>query len=170
MENEINNKTSFYNSIENFVKKNKKNVIVNLIVIISCLLATILFHYYQENQNKKISEEYVKAGIYLTQNNKEKSKDIYKDIIFKKNKFYSYLSLNNIIENKLIKNNDEILELFEVLEKIDKDKEQQNLVKLKKALFLMQISKKKEAMLIFDSIISSNSIWKEIAMQFSKTK
>ncbi len=170
MENETDNKMSFFSAIENFAKKNKRKILIIFILIISCLLAVIFFNYYQENQNKKISEQYIKAGIYLTQNKREKSKDIYKDIIYKKNKFYSYLSLNNIIENKMIKNNDEILELFEVLENIDKDREQQNLVKLKKALFLMEISKKDEAMLIFDSIISSNSIWKEIAMQFSRTK
>ena len=36
----------------------------------------------------------------LTQNKKDKAKDIYKDII---KQFYSYLALNNIIENELIK-------------------------------------------------------------------
>ena len=131
-------------------------------------MAQFIFNSYKENQNKKISEEYIKAGIMLTQNKKDKAKDIYKDIILTKNKFYSYLALNNIIENELIRDNNEILQLFEVLEKINNDKEQ-NLIKLKKALFLIQISKENEAMQIFDYIISSDSIWKEIAMEFSKT-
>lgn len=169
MENEITKKSNFLNIVENFIKNNIKILITLVVIILLCFIGAISFNSYKENQNKKISEEYIKAGIMLTQNKKDKAKDIYKDIILKKNKFYSYLALNNIIENELIEDNNQILQLFEVLEKINKDEEQKNLIKLKKALFLIQISKKNEAMQIFDYIISSNSIWKEIAMEFSKT-
>ena len=169
MENEITNKSNFLNNVENFIKNNIKILITFVIIIFLCFIGAIYFNSYKENQNKKISEEYIKAGIMLTQNKKDKAKDIYKDIILTKNKFYSYLALNNIIENELIRDNNEILQLFEVLEKINNDKEQKNLIKLKKALFLIQISKENEAMQIFDYIISSDSIWKEIAMEFSKT-
>ena len=75
--------------------------------------------------------QYVKAGIYLSSNEKDQAKDIYKEIISSKNNFYSILALNNIIENDLIKNSNEILELFKFIEKIKIEKDQKNLVKLK---------------------------------------
>ena len=62
----------------------------------------------------------------------EKSKDIYKKIISQKNKFYSPLALNNIIENDLEKNEKIVLNLFEEIEKIKLEKKQRNLIKLKK--------------------------------------
>ena len=55
-----------------------------------------------------------------------------KEIVFEKNKIYSLLALNIILENSLEENKDEILKLFEEVEKIKIDREQKNLVKLKK--------------------------------------
>ena len=170
MENEISDKQNFTNNIENFLKKNKKILISFLIFVVFIIVGIFFFNHYQISETKKISESYIKGGVYLSQNKMEKAKNTYKDIILKKDKFYSLLALNNIIENKLIKDNDEIIKLFEIVENVRKEKSQKDLVRLKKALFLLEISKNKEAKLIFDDLISSNSIWKEIAMQFSKIK
>tara|TARA_B100000963_G_scaffold346764_1_gene352346 strand:+ start:1795 stop:2307 length:513 start_codon:yes stop_codon:yes gene_type:complete len=170
MENEISDKQNFTNNIENFLKKNKKILISFLIFVVFIIVGIFSFNHYQISETKKISESYIKGGVYLSQNKMEKAKNTYKDIILKKDKFYSLLALNNIIENKLIKDNDEIIKLFEIVENVRKEKSQKDLVRLKKALFLLEISKNKEAKLIFDDLISSNSIWKEIAMQFSKIK
>ena len=170
MENEISDKQNFTNNIENFLKKNKKILISFLIFVGFIIVGIFFFNHYQISETKKISESYIKGGVYLSQNKMEKAKNTYKDIILKKDKFYSLLALNNIIENKLIKDNDEIIKLFEIVENVRKEKSQKDLVRLKKALFLLEISKNKEAKLIFDDLISSNSIWKEIAMQFSKIK
>ena len=159
--------------INNFIKKiilNKKIFILSTSLIILFLSGIFIFNHVKNNENKKISENYVRAGIYLSQNDKENSKKIYTDIVFKKNKLYSLLSLNNIIENRLIENNDEILNLFTVIEKIKLNKDQKNLVKLKKALFFMKISKPKKAMKLFEEIISENSIWKPIALKISELK
>ncbi len=170
MENEISDKQNFTNNIENFLKKNKKILISFLIFVVFIIVGIFFFNHYQISETKKISESYIKGGVYLSQNKMEKAKNTYKDIILKKDNFYSLLALNNIIENKLIKDNDEIIKLFEIVENVRKEKSQKDLVRLKKALFLLEISKNKEAKLIFDDLISSNSIWKEIAMQFSKIK
>ena len=56
---------------------------------------------------------YITAGIYLLSKDYEKSKSIYKEIILSKNKFYSVLALNNIIENALEKDNEEIQPLLD---------------------------------------------------------
>jgi hypothetical protein len=128
----------------------------------------IFLNYNQDKQNEKISEKYIKAGIYLLSKDKEKSKLIYKEIIFSKNKFYSILALNNIIENDLEENSDEILKFFKILENINITKEQKNLVKLKKALYFKKISRDTEGNRLLKEIIAENSIWKEAAIEISK--
>ena len=127
-----------------------------------------LLNFYKEKENKKISEQYVQAGIYLVNENKEDAKLIYKDIIKSENKFYSVLALKNILENELEKDENEILELFAIVQSINIDKEQLNLIKLKKALYLFKISKKNEGNKLLEEIISDNSIWKDTAIELSK--
>ena len=168
MENEIANKSNLIERISNVVKEKKKLLLSILFTIIAILLAMIFLNYYQDNQNEKISEKYIKAGIYLSSNDKEKSKSMYKEIIFSKNKFYSILALNNIIENDLEENNEEVLKFFEVVEKINITQEQRNLVKLKKALYLKKISRDTEGKKLLEEIIADNSIWKETALEISK--
>ena len=98
----------------------------------------------------KVSEKFIQSGIYLSLNQKEKSKKIYKEIITNKNKFYSLLALNSIIDNDLEQNNEEVLKLFDIVENIKIEKEQKNLIKLKKALYLIKISRDNEGKKLLD--------------------
>ena len=104
----------------------------------------------------------------MSSKDNEKSKLIYKEIIFSKNKFYSILALNNIIENNLEENTNEILKFFEIIENINITTEQKNLVKLKKALYFKKISRDTEGDKLLKEIIADNSIWKEAAIEISK--
>ena len=81
------------------------------------------------------------------------------------NKFYSILALNSIIENNLEEDEEEILKLFNKIEKLKIEKEQKNLVKFKKALFLIEISREKEGKELLNEIVASNSIWKGAALK-----
>ena len=168
MENDIPNKSNLIERISNVVKEKKKLLLSILFTIIAILLAMIFLNYYQDNQNEKISEKYIKAGIYLSSNDKEKSKSMYKEVIYSKNKFYSILAVNNIKENDLEENNEEVLKFFEVVEKINITQEQRNLVKLKKALYFKKISRDTEGNKLLEEIIADNSIWKETALEISK--
>ena len=168
MESETTEELNIIKKISNLVIK-KKKLFLSLLIIIVITLSTIIFlNYYQNNQNNKISEKYVEAGIYLSSKDKEKSKSIYKEIIISKNKFYSILALNDLIENDLEKNNEEILRFFKIVENTRTTKEQKNLIKLKKALFLKKISKDLEGNKLLEEIIADNSIWKEAALEISK--
>ena len=138
-----------------------------MFIIIVILSAIVFLNYYQDNQNEKISEKYIKGGLYLSED-REKSKIIYKEIILSKNKFYSILALNNIIENELEQNSEEILKLFNIIENAKNEKERKNLIKLKKALYLIKISRPKEGNELLQEIISQNSIWGNIALELSK--
>ncbi len=166
MENET--KISSSEKIANFVQKNKNIILINFILIISVLVGISYFNHYQNSKNEKISEKFVQAGIYLSLNKQEESKKIYKEVISSKNKFYSILALNNIIDNDLEQNNEEVLELFDIVENIKIENEQKNLIKLKKALYLIKISRDNEGKKLLDEIISDDSIWKEAASEISK--
>ena len=78
------------------------------------------------------------------------------------------MALNSIIDNDLEKNNEEILKLFNIVENAKIEKEQKNLIKLKKALYLIKISRDNEGEKLLNEIISDNSIWKEAASEISK--
>lgn len=168
MENETVNKLDLNNRITSLVIKKKYLILSILLIIITALSALIFLNYYQNNKNMKISEKYINAGIYLSNKNIEKSNIIYKDIIASKNVFYSLLSLNNILENKLEKNGEEILKLFNIVEDINLTKEQKNLLKLKKALYLKGLSKSIEGNRLLKEIIADNSIWKDTATEVLK--
>ena len=166
MENE--EKINSITKVQNFLKNNKKKVITSFILLIIAFIAFIFFNNYQSSKNEKVSEKFVQAEIYLSSDKKDESKQIYKEIILSKNKFYSLLALNEIIDNDLEKNNEEVLRLFNTIESIKVEKEQKNLVKLKKALYLIKISKNEEGKKLLSEIISDNSIWKDAAIEISK--
>tara|TARA_Y200000002_G_scaffold374575_1_gene375507 strand:+ start:161 stop:667 length:507 start_codon:yes stop_codon:yes gene_type:complete len=168
MENENIDKLSFSEKIVNFLKENKKKFIIGLIIIIIggiCFLGLI---YLDNKKNKEISEKYIKAGIYLTSKDFDNSKKIYKEIILSKNKFYSSLALNTIIENDLEKDNNEVLKLFAVIEDINMEDEFKDLVILKKALYLIKINRGDEGKKLLREIISRESTWSKIALEISK--
>ena len=167
MEDEIINKSNLTEKTINIFKEKKKILFLILFIIITILSLIIYFNYYQSNKNEKISEKYIKAGIYLASKDKEKSKLLYREVVFSKNKFYSILALNNIIENDLEEDSSEILKFFKIVENIKADKEKRNLIKLKKALYLMKISKDTEGRVLLKEIIKDNSIWKNTAIQIS---
>ena len=93
----------------------------------------------------------------LASDQKEESKEIFKEIILSKNKFYSVLALNTIIEKDLEKNQTKVIEYFDIVENINKSKEQNDLILFKKALYLLKISKENEAKKILEMLLNSNT-------------
>ena len=77
MENKIVSEPNGINKIKNLVIRYKKLLLILLTIILVSVIGSIFFNYNQENKSKIISENYVKAGIFLSNNNKEKSKNIY---------------------------------------------------------------------------------------------
>tara|TARA_A100001015_G_scaffold25419_1_gene28619 strand:- start:981 stop:1481 length:501 start_codon:yes stop_codon:yes gene_type:complete len=166
MENE--EKINFLERTKIFIKENKR-IFISIIILIFLVFTSIKYYdYYQESQNEIVSEKFIQAGIYLSSNKKEKSIDMYEEIILSKNKFYSLLALNEIIDNELKTNEKEILRFFEVIEDIKVEDEQKNLIKLKKALYFIKISKDEEGKKLLNEIISDSSMWKDTAAEILK--
>ena len=163
MEQNIDNKVDFKSRIINFFKENKIKTQLFFIVIIVFFISIILLKAYYEKKNNQVSELFINAGIFYTQDQKDKSKKIYEDILKSSNRFYSTLALNNIIEKNLENNDDKILEYFDTIEKLQKNKEQKDILKFKKALFLLKKFKNEEANIILNELVKSDSKIKSLA-------
>ena len=112
-----------------------------MIIVVS--VSVIFLNIYNKKQNSLIAEKYIQAGIFLSMEENEKSKKIYEDIILSKNKFYSILSLNTILEKNLEEDKNKILYYFSVLESLNLSIEQQNLIKFKKSLYFKRFPNRK---------------------------
>jgi hypothetical protein len=144
---------------------NRKNKLINAIIFIF-VLAIIIGIFYSANVKKKnnlIAEKYIEAGLHLTSHKKEKSKILYEEIILSKNKFYSILALNNILENNLILDKDIILNYFQIVEETNNSKEYKDLIILKKALYLIKIGNTQNGNLLLNNLISNESKLKFLA-------
>ena len=163
MEQNIDNKIDFKSRVINFYKENKIKIQIFLIAILISLISIALLQAYNEKKNNQISEQFINAGILFTRDEKEKSKKIYEDILKSNNRFYTTLALNNIIEKNLENNDDKILEYFDTIEKLQKNKEQKDIIKFKKALFLLKKLKNQEAKIILNELVKSDSKIKSLA-------
>ena len=96
MEEKINS-TEFKYRILKTYKENRLKFF-SLIVLIATFLRISFLKIHEERKNNYISEKYIQAGLFLTLNKNNESKRLLEEIILSKNKFYSVLSLNVILE------------------------------------------------------------------------
>ena len=99
----------------------------------------------------------------MTQNKESEAKNLLDEIILSENRFYSVLALNRIIEKNLTSKNEKILEYFNILENLDFNEEELDLLKFKKALFLLKISKNLEGNNLLEKLIKKDSKFKKLA-------
>ena len=98
--------------------------------------------------------------------NKEAEK-ILSNLIMNNDSIYSSLSLFLIIEKEVISDKDVILNYFDlILSGNSLKKEDINLLKLKKAIFLSDINKEQEIIELLNPLINDNSVWRVQALKF----
>ena len=162
MEKNLNNKKKLKDKLILFFLNNK----LKTYIFISLLTIAIAFVFILEINKKKnnniMAEKFIEAELYLT-SDKKKSIKIYKEIILSKNKFYSVLALNTILDKNLIKDENEILNFFKVLEDKNKSNEQKDLLNFKKSLYLIKISKVQEGNKLLKDLVIQNSRLKPLA-------
>ncbi len=164
MEQNLDNEIDFKSRINTFYKKNKLKIRIFFLGNLVLLISIIFLQIHNEKKNNQISEQYILAGILYTGNEQDKSKKLFEDILKSKNSFYSNLALNTIIEKDLESDEAKILEYFETVEKLQKNKEQKDILKFKKALFLLKNSKnQKDANKLLNELINSDSKLKNLA-------
>ncbi len=158
-------KIEFIDKFKSFFITQKIKIILFFCILVLLLIIFSIIKINQERQNILISEKFIKANIYLSSDNKEKSKEIYEEIIKSKNKFYSILALNTILEKKLESSEEKIINYFNILQDLSIPPEQKDLLILKKALYLLQISKTEEGKNLLKKLSDSNSYLKKISDQ-----
>lgn len=163
MDHEYNQKIEFKEKLITFFKENKIKVFITTTIVIIIFISYIIFQSFKEKNNRDVSEKFISAGIFLAAKDEVKSKNLYKEIVLSKNKFYSVLALNAILEKGLEENQEKVLNYFKIVENLNISKEQKDLIKFKKALFLIKNSKVKEGNDLLNEIIDTNSKLKELA-------
>ena len=160
----INEKTR-NEKIKNFFITNKKFLLLSLAFIITTILSFYSFQIYKDNNKKLISDKYNNAIIkYENENNSAIVKEL-KEIIEGKDRTYSPLALYFLIDNNLIKKQNDVNQLFDIL--IDKtalENEIRNLIIYKKALFNANFSNEKQLLDILKPLLNSKSVWKSHAL------
>ena len=88
--------------IRNFFVKNRKILLVILIVIVGTLIGYFAYSEYKENQKLKISDQYNSIMTEYSEKNKEETRNSLVELIYENDSTYSPLSLYFIIDNRLI--------------------------------------------------------------------
>jgi len=153
------------NKIKNFIKKNLKNLIILSFFLIFVIISYLFYNDIQKKNVIKLSEQYTQATIQFKQKKIEAAKQSLEKIIDKSHKFYSPLALYFIINNNLETDSLKIIDYFDKILKINSiDKENLNLIKIKKAIFLFSIGNEDLVIKTLNPIINSNSFWRNIAI------
>jgi len=84
------------------------------------------------------------------------------EIVLSKNDFYSILALNLILEKNLITEKKKIIKYFKILEETTSAKDKNDLIKFKKALYLMKNSDNEKGENIMKNLMDQNSNLKPI--------
>ena len=77
--------------------------------------------------------------------------------------FYTTLALNNLLEKNLERNKNKVLGYFDIVEKLQKNEEQKDILKFKKALYLLKNLENEEAKKLLNELIDNDSKIKKIA-------
>ncbi len=151
--------------IKNFFVNNKNKLIFGIIIILVGIVAVYGFDKYQTNKKQQISDNYNLITIEYSENNKEKTTNKLIEIVNAKDPTYSPLSLYFIIDNKLLSDQKQINELFDILiNQTPLDNEINNLIIYKKALFNADQYAEGDMLNILNPLINSKSIWKSHAL------
>jgi len=151
--------------VRNFFVNNKNKIISAVVVLVIVLIGAYSFDSYKTNKKKEISNKFNSTTLAHSENTKDITVQKLVEIINEQDPTYSPLSLYFIIDNKLISNQGEINTYFDVLiEKTSLDKEIQNLIVYKKALFNADLAEESDLLNILNPLINSESVWKSHAL------
>tara|TARA_Y100000590_G_scaffold452634_1_gene596157 strand:- start:2265 stop:2912 length:648 start_codon:yes stop_codon:yes gene_type:complete len=151
--------------LKKFYEKNK--IYIYSFTFVSFLLFCFFMFYLENKEKNKIllSENYLQAKIYLEGGNKDKARDILKEVILADDPTYSTLCLFLIINQNLITDYNELSALFDhLLANNDFAKEERNLLIYKKALLNSNFVNESEMLKSVKPLLNSESFWKPHAM------
>ena len=146
-----------------FFQKNKFRILLFVFFIILTLALAVFYNSKVKKNNILISEKYIKAGLLLSENQKENAKNYYEEIVLSESKFYSLLALNTLLEKDLINDKEKVIKYFAKLESLNFSKDLNDLILIKKALYLIKIKEDKSGKNILNKLINDGSNLKSLA-------
>ena len=95
------------NRLKVFYNKSKK-IFLFILIAITIFLGFFAYNYYKDVQNTKVSDKFNSVLVKISKNEKIQIQDQLIEIIKEKNKFYSPMALNLIIEKNIEIKDEEI--------------------------------------------------------------
>ena len=161
---EIINQNTRVEKIKNFFSDNYKKLIGALVSILLVLFSYFGFQEYKKRIKLEIAEIYNQITLKeITIENTNSIEQLVK-IIKEKDPIYSALSLYFIIENNLVNDPKEINNYFDLVIKSQKEKEIENLIIYKKAMYNAETFSENELLDMLNPILKSESVWKSHAL------
>ena len=159
------NKETRNEKIKNFFIKNKKKIIISILVIILAIFGYFIYEDFNKKNKIKLANRYNIVKMNFISGNKSMVANELVSIVHEKDKTYSPLALYFLIDNNVINDKNKINELFDtVINETSLEKEIKNLLIYKKALFNSDFESENNLLTILKPIINSNSIWKSHAL------
>jgi len=151
--------------IKNFFLHNKKKVIILLGTVIFGIIIFFIYGEFKKKSKLEISDLYNTSIIQYSEDTKKETTDILINIVNKKDKTYSPLSLYFIIDNRLISDSAKLNDLFDVLiEETPLDNEIKNLIIYKKALYNADEINENDLLKILKPLTHVESVWSSHAL------
>ena len=137
-------------------------------IIFIFVITSVSLTYYSESNKKKrilLSEDYIKAKVYLENGEKNKAIKILKKGIYFNDPSYSVLCFFLILDANLIEDFTELSILFNhLLENNKFEKETENLLIYKKAMFNSNFATESALIEEIRPLLDGNSLWKPHAL------
>ena len=161
---EIINQNTRIEKIKNLFSNNYKKLIASLVLILLVLFSYFGYQEYKKRLRLEIADIYNQIALKeITIENTNDIEQLIK-IVKEKDPIYSVLSLYFIIENNLVNDQKEINNFFDLVINSQKEKEIENLIIYKKAMYNADIISENELLDILNPILKSESVWKSHAL------
>ena len=151
--------------LKRFYESNKILIFSSILILIISLAS---FNFYLKSKEKNkilLSENYVKAKIYLENGDKNEALNILRKVVFANDSTYSTLCFFLILNQNLIDDHKELSVLFDhILENNNFEKEVRNLLIYKKALFNSNFITESELLEDIRPLINNDTLWKPHAL------
>jgi len=151
--------------LKKFYDNNKIIIFSTIFIFIIGIFSYSFYLKTKEDKKKLLSENYIEAIILLESNKKNDARHILKTIVMSNDKIYSSLSLFLLLNENLIEDKNELNNLFNhLLENNNFDKEIENLIIYKRALFQSNFVDESVLLETLKPLINSKTLWKPHAL------
>ena len=157
---QIINQNTRIEKLKIFFSNNFKKLVVLIVSILFIIFSYFGYLEYKKIQKREIADRYNQITFNETKVNDSTDIENLIKIIKKKDPVYSALSLYFIIENDLVDDKGEINNFFDIVIKAQDEKEIENLIIYKKAMYNADTASENELLEILNPVLKSDSIWK----------